>query len=323
MSDEGLIHACILDGKGGARQVGWESVERWTPEHGPMWIHLDYTAERARQWIVERSRVDEFAARALLSEETRPRVASLGDATLVLLRGVNLNPGSDPEDMVSVRMWVEKNRVISCRRRMLMSVQDMVEAFSGQTGPRNTGAFVAHFIGHLTTRMDGAIIDLEDRASQVEEEVFSGDNDDLRGQLAAIRRETITLRRYLSPQREAMTRLYADEHDWIGHKDRLKLRETGDQLQRYIENLDAVRERAMVTHEELSNRLSEQMNSRIYLLSLVAALFLPLTFFTGLLGINVGGIPGSNNTSAFAIVVTILVGVIIAQLLYFKARRWF
>ena len=67
------------------------------------------------------------------------------------------------------------------------------------------------------------------------------------------------------------------------------MREVSDQLARYLEDLDEARDRAAVTQEELVNRLSEQMNNKMYILSIVAAIFLPLGFLTGLLGINVGG----------------------------------
>lgn len=119
-----------------------------------------------------------------------------------------------------------------------------------------------------------------------------------------------------------MTQLHTEEHAWIGKKDRMKLRESADQMVRYVEDLDSIRERSMITHEELVNQLSEEMNSRIYILSLFTTLFLPLSFFTGLLGINVGGIPGSSYRWAFLIVVAILAAVICGQLLFFKARKW-
>ncbi len=322
MNDHGLIYACILDGRGGARQIGWPEIDAWRPADGPIWIHLDFSCSTARDWIAQRSGMDEVAAQALVSDETRPRATNLGDATLISLRGVNLNPGSEPEDMVSIRIWIEKNRIVSARRRKLLSEGDVIDALHAHNGPRTTGGLIAGFIGHLIHRMQGAIDDLEDRSAQVEEDLFSGENRDLRGAIADVRRETILLRRYLAPQREAMTRLHMDEHAWIGSKDRMNLRESSDQLARYIEDLDSIRERAMVTHEELVNRLSEQMNSRIYLLSLVAALFLPLSFFTGLLGINVGGIPGSSYKGAFAIVVIILLAIIAGQFMFFKLRKW-
>ncbi|NII09575.1 zinc transporter ZntB [Oleiagrimonas sp. C23AA] len=324
MNESGLIHACQLDGKGGARAMDWDDIRRWQPATGPVWIHLDYSVEHARQWLSEQSGLDEVATRALLREETRPRTSNMGEGTLVVLRGVNLNPEADPEDMVSIRLWIDRERIISAGKRSLLSVGDVMQALEQGRGPRTTGGLLASFSIRITQRMEGPMAELEDRAGQLEEDVFEdGIDKTLRGELSDIRRQTIMLRRYLAPQREAMRALYGDEHSWLSNKDRLRVREASDQLERHVEHLDAVRERAMVSQEELSNRLSERINARLYVMSLVAALFLPLSFFTGLLGINVGGIPGTDNKAAFAIVVGILVVVVALQLAYFKVRKWF
>ncbi len=73
---------------------------------------------------------------------------------------------------------------------------------------------------------------------------------------------------------------------------RLRIREVADRQVRYVEDIDEVRERAAMAQEELLSRISEQMNERSYLFTVVATIFLPLNFFTGLIGINVGGTPG-------------------------------
>ncbi|HEY5718587.1 MAG TPA: CorA family divalent cation transporter, partial [Motiliproteus sp.] len=74
--------------------------------------------------------------------------------------------------------------------------------------------------------------------------------------------------------------------------------------------------------EETINRASDLMNQRMYVLSLVAAVFLPLGFLTGLLGINVGGIPGVENPNAFYIFIVILGLTTGGMMWYFKHKRW-
>ena len=83
-----------------------------------------------------------------------------------------------------------------------------------------------------------------------------------------------------------------------------------------------IRERGALIHEELTAKLSDHLNKRLYLLSIVAAIFLPLSFFTGLLGINVGGIPGTDYDWAFALFVGFLLVIVIAQFWFFKTRKW-
>ena len=91
---------------------------------------------------------------------------------------------------------------------------------------------------------------------------------------------------------------------------------------RFVEDIDSARDRASITHEELNNKLSEQMNKAMYTLSIVAAIFLPLGLLTGLLGINVGGIPGTENMWAFPIVTVVLVALGIGLILWFKKIKW-
>ncbi|PIW50694.1 MAG: zinc transporter ZntB [Zetaproteobacteria bacterium CG12_big_fil_rev_8_21_14_0_65_54_13] len=322
MNSDGLIYAFILDGSGGGRQLDWQGIRSWHPEQGPIWIHLDYSVDQSRDWIQKDSNIDKIAAEALLNEETRPRATAINDAILLSLRGVNLNPGSDPEDMVSIRMWLNTHQVVTTRKRILLSAADMAASLQNGNGPKTIGGFLVDFAGRITSRMETVVEEMEDRSAQLEEAVIDSGNSILRSELSAIRRETIMLRRYLAPQREAMIKLTSATASWLADNDRMRLREVTDQLVRYIEDLDSIRDRASVTQEELVNRLSEQMNSRMYVLSLVAALFLPLGFFTGLLGINVGGIPGSDNPWAFAIFIAILLVIVTFQVIYFKKKQW-
>jgi zinc transporter len=144
----------------------------------------------------------------------------------------------------------------------------------------------------------------------------------LRSELGQVRRQSIALRRYLAPQREALSWVQSERLPWFGDVQRLQVREVSDRLAQYIETLDSIRERAAVSQEELVNQISEESNSRMYVLSIVSAIFLPLGFATGLLGINVGGIPGADNSDAFAIFIGILVGISAALLVFFRYKKW-
>ena len=319
---DALIAAYILDEKGGGQRVGWNEIREWTPTAGLLWVHLNFTAPEAQRWIKGKSQLEDVVGDALLADESRPRVTAFDDGLLIALRGVNLNPGADPEDMVSLRIWADKNRVITTRRRKLLSVADLSSAIEQGKGPRTSGEFIEDITDRLMSRMAGVIDDLEDKVAEMEEAVLTAESHELRPKIASIRRDAIYLRRYMAPQREAISRLQSEKISWLAEEDRVRLREVYDHLTRYVEDLDAARERAAVTQEELASRLSEQMDNRMYVLSIVAAIFLPLGFLTGLLGINVGGIPGAEYKAAFAIFCLLLMGLMIMQIVIFKKKKW-
>jgi zinc transporter len=323
MPENGLINAVLLDGKGGGRLLDWPEIESWHPGQGVLWIHLDFTDPGAQDWLTEHSGLEPLVAESLMADETRPRCASLEDGLMLSLRGVNSNPGSDPEDMVSLRLFVTGQRVISTRRRRLLSIRDLIDALQRQEGPRNAGELTAMLADRLIERMSDVINDLEERVDTLEELIEDGAGQEMRGDISELRSETIKLRRYLAPQREALNRLQGEKADWLSGHDRLQIREALDTITRHVEDLDSARDRINVVYEDLSSRLAEQMNNRMYVLSLIAGLFLPLGFLTGLLGINVGGIPLSDNPMGFLGVVVFLSVLLFLQIVLFRRKHWF
>ncbi len=319
---ESLRCAYLLDGNGGGKALGWNEVCQWTPEQGVLWVHLDYTFEKTEQWLNNGSGLDKIVANALLAAESRPRTEIFAGGVLVFLRGVNLNPGQQPEDMVSIRLWLDNHRIITSCKRQLLSIEDIRQLINNGIGPKSSSDFFCMLNDRLTDRMADVIENIDEQVDDLEAEVIKAQSHILRSQLSDIRRQAILIRRYLSPQREALNRFYSEPIAVISAKDKIRIREIVDRLVRYIEDLDAARDRAVVTHEELMSLISEQLDRRMYLLSLIAVIFLPLTFVTGLLGINVGGIPGSNNHWAFTIVASILVSIVLVMLWVFRRKQW-
>ena len=318
----GLVHALLLDGKGGARALPWQDVLDWGPEQGCLWLLFNFEESEAAAWLANESGLNEIAVSALTSDETRPRCLTREDRLLLSLRGVNLTPGAAPEDMVSLRIWTDGKKMISTRRRRLLSTQDILDELEAGTGPADAAELLADWIDRIVWRMNETVENYEDQVLALEDAILGGETDGMRGKLAQLRKRTISIRRYLSPQREAMNRLVAENIPWLDEYHRLRLREINDRLIRYIEDIDEVRDRAALAQEELASRIAEQMNERSYIFTVVATIFLPLGFFTGLMGINVGGMPGVEDARAFWIVVGLCLGITGLAALLLRLKRW-
>lgn len=322
MSEEdGLIHACRLDGKGGCAEIGWDELSV-VAEGSAVWAHLQFNSERSKKWLRQESGLSPLVAEALLYEETRPRCVAVGDGLLINLRGVNLNPDANPEDMVALRLYVDQYRMISVRRRRLMAVQDIRDRLAEGRGPQDSAGFIVDITSGLMERMGPVISDLDDRVDDLEDRVLTASNASLRGELWQMRRQAIALRRYIAPQREAMARLVTEKISWIEPHVGQRLREIADRITRYVEDLDAARERASIVQDELTTRLTEQMNRNMYVISIIAAIFLPLSLLTGLLGINVAGIPGEKWPWAFAAVSAGIAVLGVLEYYVFRKLRW-
>ncbi len=318
--EQGLICAYLTDSAGISRAVGWPEISAWEPQQGFLWVHLDFTQTHSARWLTAESGLDENIVTALLAEDGRPRSLQYEQGWLIMLRGVNTNPGAEPEDMVAIRLWLEPHRVISTRRRRLQSVQAVRNEIESGRAPTRSGAFLLQLLDGLVGRIADAVDGLESEIDAAEGDTAASYEQQSR--LSELRRRCAGMRRHLSPQRDALDRVAREGGFGITEADGWMIREAGDQMVRALEDLDLARERTMVAHEQLQARLAQEQNSRIYLLSIVAAIFLPLSYLTGIFGMNVAGLPGVENPLGFAMVSGLMLILAIGLLVVFRFKRW-
>ena len=313
--------ALRIDADGNAQEI--------TPDARPpaepgafdiVWLRHDKDSPRAPERLRKLGLVP-HVIEALTAEETRPRATTHDKGAVVNLRGVNLNPGADPEDMVSARLWIEGHRVIGVWLRQLSAVRDLFEAVERGQAPSSPGDFVASLALRLADRAEPTVAALNERIDGLEERILDETRAVSRAEIAEIRQEAIALRRYMFPQRDALTTLQIEPLAWLTERDRSRLREAADRVTRFGEELDAIRDRAQIVQDQLADRRAEAMNANMMLLSVVAAIFLPLGLISGLLGMNVAGIPGTQTPLAFWIVCLLLVVIAVMQIILFRRMR--
>lgn len=321
---DGLLHAFVFDGAGGGSALDWDGVTRWRPDDGILWLHLDYGAEDAQKWLGLASGLDPITREALLEKDPRPRaLAHDGEKLLLILRGVNRDRDAQPENLVSLRIWLEPRRILTMRHRTGGVVKRIADGLAAGTGPRTVGDFLAALVESTLAPVVGLVDNIDDAVATCEDAVLGEHDDQLRARIADLRRSRMPVRRFVGTQREALVKLPGLDVPWLDEEDRARLREAADRQTRTMEELDAARERAAVTHEELQSRLGDVTNTRLYVLSIITAVFLPLGFVTSLLGVNVGGVPAQDVAWAFwALCGMFGVGVLV-QLWFFKRRGWF
>jgi zinc transporter len=318
----GLLFAYRLDGKGGGTRLDWDEVGAWKPGKGALWLHLDYQCDDSQRWLTEDSGLDAITLEGLLESDPRPRSVCSDTGLQLILRGVNHNAGAQPEDMVSVRIWVESQRIITLRHRKITAVKEVRERIARRQGPKRVGQCVVALIDSILDSLALVSDQLDDAVAKLEDQVLASERTELRRGLADWRRRAIALKRYIAPERDVLSRLDGEPATWLTEIDRLQLRELANRMTRILEDLDAARDQAAVTQEEVQNQLSELTNKRLYVLSVVAAVFLPLGMVTGLWGVNVGGIPMQDHPLGFVIITATLVVLLGLELILFRALRW-
>lgn len=326
--DGGLIFARVVAADGTLQTIDWAAAQAWTCRQSGdfLWLHLDRTDPGVIAWLGDATagglRLSEATVDALTSTENRPRAFREGDALVTILRGINFNPDAQPEDMVAMQMWCDGTRVVTLRRQRLQTPFDVLATMEQRRGPRTAGDLFTELVEQTVAKMNRSIVDMNDRIDELEAADEDYPVEDILATIADIRRNCLALKRYMSPQHEALLQIGRDPPDWLSETNRRDIRETIDRLSRYIEDLDVSKESALVIQDDINNRATAQSNKTIYMLSIIAAIFLPLSFFTGLLGINVGGIPGMHSDDGFWITVALLVAVLAVQIVVFRKLRW-
>jgi zinc transporter len=321
----GLVHALVLDGKGSARFIARTELDalQLQPEES-LWLHWDRGHPQTHTWLRQSSGLSEFSCDLLLEENTRPRLLPLPEQELLLfLRGVNLNPGAEPEDMVSVRIFASAQRIISLRLRPLRATEDLIEQLAQGRGPKTASELILYLSQYLTDKIQQLVSDLSESVDTEEEktdadECYTPDH----GKLLHIRRRAAGLRRFLGPQRDIYAQMSRSRLPWFVHDDADYWNELNNSLTRYLEELELTRERVGLLLESEDRRLSEHMNRTMYRFGIITCIFLPMSFLTGLLGINVGGIPGADSPYGFLIACGLVVALALGQWWLFKRLRW-
>jgi zinc transporter len=184
------------------------------------------------------------------------------------------------------------------------------------------GDLIAALSIDIAHQLDPVVADLGDQVDDCEM-TLSAEGYVSRHAIASARSTAIGYRRFVVPQRQALEAMALLEHDWIEDDDRIHLREAADRFARMAEELEAIRERSALLHEQITDLRAEKIDRRSLVIAVVALIFLPLTFVTGLFGMNVDGIPYAHHPGSFWAVTgfSMLVGVSVAG--FFVWAKWF
>jgi zinc transporter len=286
---------------------------------GFVWLHVEGFGHDGKVEVPPY--VPGLAANALLASETRPRCDEIEAGAIVNLRGTGIAATTDSDRLVSIRVWVEEGRVTSVSRRPLAALAKVEAAMqAGQL--RDGGDFVSALAQAISAGLDPEVADLGDQLDDCEGAFDDGNIYALRRRIAVLRSQAIALRRFVAPDRDALASMAQLPFDWISTEDRMHLRDAADRFARMAEELEAVRERAALLHEQLTDLRAEIVDRRSLAIAIVAFIFLPLTFVTGLLGMNVSGIPFAEREWAFWGVVGFCILIALVVLGWFAVRQW-
>lgn len=305
-----------------AKATRIEVKEALTCSADLVWVHLSTNAEHAQAWLRDEAKLQDYVVDALTATETRPRCEAIGDGAFLNLRGRSEETLDTSDLLASVRIWAVKGHVYSVTRKPLIAVAE-VEKMVEHGEVRDPGDLIAAFATAITSDLDPDVAGLGDQLDDCEEQLDAERVFELRRTVSKVRVAAIGYKRFLNPQRAALEKLAALPGDWLADDDRLHLAAAADRAARMAEELESIRERSALIHETLTDLRAEQLDTRGLVISIAAMVFLPLTFITGLYGMNVANLPYSQEPWAFDAICGICALLSAGVVVYFVQRHWF
>jgi zinc transporter len=309
-----------FDGRGGVRKLAEaEEAGFVTPAKGFALISGNSRAPEFRVWL--KKELGDFYADLISVPSTRSRCTVIDDKALVVLRVAR--PGAEPEDVGRqlLSLWLEKGRVIIASELNIVDFLGITQWQQTHHAPQSPADLVARLALRAADRIEPLIERLGDSLDVIEEQLMMSRSYD-RGKLAHLRRTLINMRRLIWPQRDVLTTLEIEDLSFLTHRDRVRLREAAARTARLGDEMQALSERAVLVHEQLLDTRAEQMNQTMLVLAAATVVLMPLTVISGILGMNVAGIPFADNPYAFWVVTGILVALGIGIYLFMKKRKW-
>jgi len=312
------IISCQLDGKGGMIPIAEDEVIQCEQ---PCWLHLNYTHRKSAEWLQSTPQIPDTVRDALAGDSMRPRVSRLGDGFMIVLRSVNHNSDARRDQLVVMRVFINDKLIVSTRRRKVSAVDEVLTDLQNGNGPIDCGSWLVDVCDALTDHTSEFIEELHDKIIELEDALLD-QRMPARGELGLLRKQLIVMRRYMAPQRDVYARLASEKLAWMDDSERRRMQDIADRLGRGLDDLDAGVARTAILADEVASAMAESMNRRTYTMSLMAMIFLPATFLTGLFGVNLGGIPGGEWKYGFSIFCLLLVALAVGVAGYLRKRRW-
>jgi magnesium transporter len=220
----------------------------------------------------------------------RPKVEEYEDQLLIITRMVMPEEGEDGFFTEQVSFILGKHYLLTVQEEPELdtfgSVRDRIRLARGkirQHGPD----YLAYCL--LDTIVDGFFPVLEDygeRLEDLEDEVVARPTRQTLEQIYAIRRELVTLRRAIWPQRDAINNLIRDKNPLISEEVRIYLRDCSDHAVQVLDMVETYRELSSSLMDVYLSAVSNRMNDVMKLLTVISTIFIPLTFVAGVYGMN-------------------------------------
>ena len=324
----GLVWGYLFEPGQTPRQIECDTALHWlsgatAPGHsGFVWLHLSLSNAAAERWMRQSLQLADAFYESLHEGVGSTRLEVEDDMLVAVMHDVLFNLSFDAANISTVSVCMDPRLVVTARLRPLRSVDRLRATVKAGRSIRSSAELLAQLLHDQADVLVDIIRQSTARADAVEDGLLANRIASSRIELSSLRRSLVRLQRLLAPEPAAMFRLLNRPPAWLSEDDLADLRHAAEEFSAAVVDAGALTERLKLLQEELSALVNEHSNRTLVILTVVTVLALPINVVTGLLGMNVGGIPLQQHHQGFLLVVgglTCITG-ILAYLLFVRRR---
>jgi magnesium transporter len=303
-----------------------ELIERWqADERTLLWLDMDNEpAAAAAVLLHEEFGLHPLAVQDALRERHPPKLEDFGDYTFLLLRGLSADSRDTDFSTIQLALFVGRRFLVTRHSaespstdRLWREVQENPDRLSA--GP---AALALRLCRIMVDRYLGILLALEPRLEELEDEILSSPRDELLGELAGYKSRLKKLRRVVAYHQQVFSELRNGASRLFGAEVVHELNDVYEHQERAVSLSGLYYELAVDLVESYLSLASHHLNRIMKVLTIVTAIFVPLSFLAGLYGMNFENIPELHARSGYFILLGVMAGIVVLLLALFRKMRW-
>ena len=307
----------MAEGRAG-RAVGLTEALQWlaSPPAGDdasgefIWLHFNLSDATTERWLQVHAQslelVPEFFE-ALRQGSRSTRIEDADDRLIAVVNDVAFEFSFDPSEIATLWMSVSAHVVVSARLHPLRSIDRLRRNVAEGLIVPSTAELLNRLLQDQADVLAVIVREATLKVDTVEDKLLGGQLQSKRADLSHTRRVLVRLQRLLAPEPGSLFRLLRLPPPWMTDTDIDGLRQSSEEFSLVLRDMAALQERIKLLQEEVAAQVSEQTNRSLFTLTIVTVLALPINIVAGLLGMNVGGIPMSQEPHGFAVIVALVI----------------
>ena len=297
-----------------------------TPESGVrVWIDMNDPSPSETRVLSDVFRFHELAIEDAVSEIHHPKVESYGEYLYLILHGIDFRAREHRFRTQDVDFFLSPQYLVTVRRHESRSIEKVHQACTRDQRllGEGTGALMHRIIDTMVDHYRPEVDKLQDRLDELERAVFNRPDPNLVRRILDFKRDIASLRRVVLPQRDVIGRLARREFPQISEQLAYRFRDVHDHLVRLSDEAMYFQDRVTSLLEAHLSTVSNQLNSVMKVLTVIATIFMPLTVLTGMWGMNIElpRLPGGDPIQFWWVFLFMLV-ISGAMLVLFRRKRW-